>query len=248
MDVIPVLDVARGQVVRARAGKRESYAPLVTPFARTSQPADVALGLARLHSFRKYYIADLDGIEGRGRNVHLVPTLSQVMRRVELWVDAGTGSRGAARAVLAAPVTTLVIGSESLETVGELVEMQREAQHRTVLSLDFRGDDFMGPHHLLDDASCWPERVIVMTLERIGGNSGPDIARLKSIIEMAGKRRVFAAGGVRDRGDLEALRDAGAAGVLLASALHDKKITADDLNEITGREVRHSNSEVTVNR
>jgi phosphoribosylformimino-5-aminoimidazole carboxamide ribotide isomerase len=52
---------------------------------------------------------------------------------------------------------------------------------------------------------------------------------------MAGpKRRVYAAGGVRDMDDVRALRDAGASGVLVATALHEGKIKAGDLEEIAG--------------
>ncbi len=103
-----------------------------------------------------------------------------------------------------------------------------------ILSLDFRGDEFQGPREILDNAEAWPDRVIVMTLARVGANEGPDYALLKSIIARAGARRVFAAGGVRGRDDLLALRDAGAAGVLIASALHDGKIKTGDLDEIAG--------------
>lgn len=235
MDVIPVLDVARGQVVRARAGERAQYAAIKTPLARSSDPADVARGLARLFAFRTYYIADLDGIEGRGRNARVIPDISRALPRAEIWVDAGTGSRGAARSVLAAPVATLVIGSESLETAGELGDIVLEAPKRTVLSLDFRGDTFLGPDELLDDVSLWPDRVIVMTLSRVGGDEGPDLTRLADIIAKAGLRKVYAAGGVRNVDDLAAIRACGAAGALIASALHDKKITADDLLRVTGR-------------
>ena len=50
----------------------------------------------------------------------------------------------------------------------------------------------------------------------------------------AGKRRIYAAGGVRDRADIVALRAAGAAGVLVATALHAGTLKAGDLNEIAG--------------
>lgn len=235
MDVIPVLDVARGQVVRARAGDRARYTPIETSLATSSGPADVARALARLFAFRRYYIADLDGIEGRGRNGQLVHDISRVLPRAEIWLDAGTGSRGAARSVLAAPVTTLVIGSESLETAGEMADIVQEAPKRTVLSLDFRGDTFLGPDALLNDVSLWPDRVIVMTLSRVGGDEGPDLTRLADIIAKAGARKVYAAGGVRNVDDLAAIHASGAAGALIASALHDKKITADDLLRVTGR-------------
>jgi phosphoribosylformimino-5-aminoimidazole carboxamide ribotide isomerase len=103
-----------------------------------------------------------------------------------------------------------------------------------VLSLDFHGDRFAGPSEILADAACWPDRVIVMTLARVGSGSGPDLARLAEVVARAGARSVYAAGGVRDRADVEALRLAGVAGVLVASALHADKITAGDLKAIAG--------------
>lgn len=235
MDVIPVLDVVHGQVVRAVRGERANYQPIVTALAKGSDPADVARGLHKLYPFRKIYIADLDGIEGRGRNLHLVPALSAALRNAEIWIDAGTASRGSARAVLAAPVTTLVIGSESLETAATLKDILAEAPARTVLSLDFRDDEFMGPTALLKDSSLWPSRVIVMTLGRVGSDEGPDIARIKAFAAQSQGRKIYAAGGIRNRADLEAVKAAGAAGALIASALHAQKISAGDLKEIAGR-------------
>jgi HisA/HisF family protein len=235
VDVIPVIDVAHGQVVRAMKGERSGYRPIESPLAASSEPADVARGLARFFPFHKLYLADLDGIEGRGRNTHVVPAISQVLPRAEIWIDAGTGSRGAARAVLAAPVATLVVGSESLETVRVWEDIRGEAPTRTVLSLDFKNGEFMGPDEMLEDSSLWPSRVIVMMLDRVGANEGPDIEKLEGIISRARGRRIYAAGGVRDRSDLDEIRKVGVAGALIASALHAGKISADDLKEVAGR-------------
>ncbi|MGQ0456594.1 MAG: HisA/HisF-related TIM barrel protein [Hyphomicrobium sp.] len=235
MDVIPVLDVQGGQVVRAVQGDRGAYRPLVTPLAATSDPVDVATGLRALYPFRRLYVADLDGIAGRGRNGRLTPALSRIFGGADIWVDAGTGSRGAARAVLAAPVATLVIGSESLESLKAAKEILAEAPQRSVLSLDFRGDEFMGPDALLSDASLWPSRVIVMTLGRVGAEEGPDLDRIGAIAKQGHGRKIYAAGGVRHLDDLKAIRAAGAAGALVSTALHSAKISAGDLKEIAGR-------------
>jgi HisA/HisF family protein len=236
VDVIPVIDVAHGRVVLAFKGERSGYRPLETPLApASSEPADVARGLSKLFHFQKLYLADLDGIEGRGRNTHIVPALSQVLPRAEIWIDAGTGCRSAARSVLAAPVATLVVGTESVETVRVWQDIAGEAPGRTVLSLDFRKGEFMGPHAMLTDASLWPSRVIVMTLDRVGANAGPDVERLQDIVGRANGRRVYAAGGVRDRRDLDEIRKIGVSGALVASALHSGNISADDLKEIAGR-------------
>lgn len=235
MDVIPVIDVARGEVVRAVRGDRSAYQPLISPLAEGSDPSVIAAGLKSIFPFSKFYVADLDGIEGRGRNVHLVPALSRVLGGAEIWIDAGTASRGAARAVLAAPIATLVVGSESLETVAAAKDILSEAPKRSVLSLDFRGDEFMGPKALIADASLWPDRIVAMTLARVGSNDGPDIERLLAIKTMGRGRKIYAAGGIRNKADIIALRDAGAAGALVSTALHGQKISAGDLKEIAGR-------------
>ena len=238
MDVIPVIDVALGKVVRAARGDRANYKPIETRLAPGSDPAAIAKGYRSLYPFRRIYVADLDGIEGRGRNVHLVPAISAVFSGAEIWIDAGTSSRGAARPVLAAPVTTLVIGSETLERAADFKDIVAEAPGRVVLSLDFRGEEFMGPEALLRDPSLWPSRLIVMTLARVGTGQGPDVARIADIAARGGPgRKIYAAGGIRDRADLEAARTAGAFGALTASALHDGKISAGDLKEIAGRKV-----------
>jgi len=235
MDIIPVIDVQHGAAVRATGGRREGYGPLVTPLAEGSDPVAVALGLRSLFPFPILYVADLDGIEGRGRNADLARALAAALPGVDLWVDDGATARDAHARSPASSGAISVLGSESLKGEDELAALRALPHESYVLSLDFRGDRFDGPPALLADAGCWPGRVIVMTLARVGSSAGPDVLRIADIVGRAGKRRVYAAGGVRDRDDIEALRAAGAAGVLLATALHSGTITAGDLMMIAGR-------------
>jgi phosphoribosylformimino-5-aminoimidazole carboxamide ribotide isomerase len=100
---------------------------------------------------------------------------------------------------------------------------------RVALSLDFREERFLGDRAMLEDARRWPQRVIVMTLARVGAGKGPDVSRLADIVSRAQGRRVYAAGGVRNAHDLDALEAAGAAGALVATALHEGRLTSDDL-------------------
>ena len=130
-----------------------------------------------------------------------------------------------------------VIGSETLLAAGACQSMLggRPLNRSGILSLDFHGLTFMGPPELLAYPSMWPGAVIVMTLANVGRGDGPDLKRVASVALMAGpSRRVFAAGGVRHMDDIRALRDAGAAGVLVATALHQGKIKAGDLELIAG--------------
>ena len=230
MDVIPVIDVRHGVAVHARQGRRSDYLPLKTPLAQGSDPVAVARGFLSLFPVRTLYVADLDGIEGRGRDAELAGRLAAAMPGVALWIDDGALS-DEARPGGVVPV----VGSESLAGANDVERLGDEPPDRFVLSLDFRGDSFLGPQALLDNAACWPQRVIVMTLARVGAGAGPDLQRVAGIVARAGARRVYAAGGVRYLKDLEALRAAGAAGALVATALHAGTITAGDLVEIAGR-------------
>jgi phosphoribosylformimino-5-aminoimidazole carboxamide ribotide isomerase len=210
MDIIPVIDLKGGEVVHARQGRRDEYRPIQTSLSATSAPRDVVAGLLRLHPFRALYVADLDAIEGRGDNLAALATLPPGL---DVWLDAGVRDEAGAAAW-----RTIVLGSESQADTRLL--RARGADPRIVLSLDFRGDAFQGPPEILADPALWPERVIVMTLARVGAGQGPDLARLAEIVARAGGRRVYAAGGVRDAGDLQAAASCGAAGALVATALH----------------------------
>jgi phosphoribosylformimino-5-aminoimidazole carboxamide ribotide isomerase len=74
--------------------------------------------------------------------------------------------------------------------------------------------------------------VIAMTLDRVGSHAGPDLGRLRAIKDLAGRREVYAAGGVRDAADLRALQEASIAGALVATSLHNGRITSADLRAL----------------
>lgn len=235
MHIIPVIDVRHGIAVRAVAGDRTNYRPLQTPLVTAKaaysprgsdemlSPETVAGGYRDLYPFDTIYVADLDGIEGRGRNPLLPQSLARALPDVEFWIDAGL------RQPQSGSGETAVIGSETIEQ-HDLASIPRTA----VLSLDFRGSAFLGPSDLLSRKELWPDRIVVMTLANVGRDAGPDLARIAEIAALAPQSRVYAAGGIRDIEDLRAARGAGAHGALIASALHAQKIKADDLEEIIG--------------
>ena len=68
-----------------------------------------------------------------------------------------------------------------------------------------------------------------MTLARVGSGAGPDLDRLRAIREIAAGRDIYAAGGVRDSADLAVLKRAGISGALVATSLHDGRLTGSDL-------------------
>lgn len=238
MQVVPVIDIRGGVAVAAVRGDRALYRPLETPLAGSADPVAVAAGLRSLFPFATLYVADLDGIERGTPHVATQAHLAEAWSGTEIWIDDGsTDSRTVdpliKNELLRPLIKSHVLGSESLRSLADYEPAREAAGLTTPLSLDFRGDDFIGPPELLANAALWPDRVIVMTLARVGSGEGPDLARLRAIIARAGARSVFAAGGVRDAGDLIALRDIGAAGALVATALHQGRITTHDLEMLS---------------
>jgi HisA/HisF family protein len=229
MQVIPVIDIRNGAVVRAVAGRRDQYAPIETALAPSSAPLDVARGLLSLHSFETLYIADLDAIEGRCEASVAIWEICEVFPHVDLWVDAGMKGWEAPTRMREWRIAP-VLGSESCGDASMASAMR--ADPRAILSLDFLGERFLGDSRLQDCDALWPQRLIVMTLSRVGAGAGPDVARVREFARRAQGRRVYAAGGVRGVDDLTALSDAGAAGALVATALHDGRLTPEDLRRL----------------
>jgi phosphoribosylformimino-5-aminoimidazole carboxamide ribotide isomerase len=227
MNIVPVLDLRGGVVVRAQMGERHRYQPIASPLSPTSNPADVMRGLLSVHPFTTFYFADLDAIEGTGCNEPVLHRLRVEFPALAFWVDNGVADVEAAKRWLEAGLGDLVVGSESQKD-GELLR-DLAGHDRTVMSLDFRGDTFQGPPALLDDNGAWPQRLIVMTLARVGSGAGPDLDRLCAIRDAAPGRDIYAAGGVRDGADLAALRNAGMAGALVATSLHDGRLRSSDI-------------------
>jgi len=225
LDLIPVLDLMGGQVVRARAGRRDEYRALESVLCRSSRPEAVLDGLLGCYPFRRLYVADLDAILQRGDHRATLERLRRSHPELELWVDAGFADLAAAQNWQASGLGRAVLGSESVTDVPESEAWRGDG----ILSLDFRGDQFIGPDSLLQAPAAWPAQVIVMTLARVGAGLGPDLARLAQLQAMRPDCRLYAAGGVRHADDLNRLAESGVAGVLLASALHDGALSRAEL-------------------
>lgn len=223
MHIIPVIDIRNGVVVRAVAGDRQNYRPLVSPLAATPTPRDVAQGLLAFHPFDTLYIADLDAIEARGDNRAAIVALAHSLPQTRFWIDAGASTAKDAASFLAPDNVDIVVGSESLASAQDVASFNPA---RSILSLDFRGESFLGPEQLLTAPALWPARVIAMTLAHIGMNAGPDEARLAAI-RATGARALYAAGGVRGEADLLRLKERGVFGALVASALHDGALSTE---------------------
>lgn len=227
-ELIPVIDLMGGQVVRGVGGKRELYRPIESRLARGAAPLDLVAALLDLHPFERLYIADLDAIQSVGSHAAVVEAIARRFPSLELWLDAGCATLEALERARLLPRTVSILGSESQQDTA-LVEQAGEAW---ILSLDQKEGRTLDPAGLFERPALWPSRVIAMALSKVGSDAGPDLEGIDDLLALARHRRVYAAGGVRHEGDIAALMGVGAAGVLLASALHDGRLSAATLNRL----------------
>lgn len=210
MRVIPVIDIRGGVAVHARRGRREEYAPLQP----TADPVAVATALCERCATTTLYVADLDAIERREPNDAVLRALAAI---ADVWLDAGTTEVSGVRRV---------IGTESLTDLpsGPLV-----------LSVDLRNGRLISPRPELDgrDATAAAPlaralgvtELLVIDLALVGSGAGPPLAAVRALAAALPGVEIYAGGGVRGDADLHALEAAGATGALVATALHEGRLT-----------------------
>ncbi len=243
MHIIPVIDLRAGLAVAACRGVRSEYQPLATRLCPDGSALALVATYRELFGFQTIYIADLDAIEGTGNNAQLIDTLARGWPQGEIWCDCGTAAASIPALDTAHPTRTkkntqknaeirIVLGSESQNDESLLHDLAMTRPRDFILSLDFSDHVFLGPARLEKDVSCWPERVIIMALNRVGTKGGPGLDRLARLVERAQGRQVYAAGGIRNINDLKALASIGVTGALVATALHDGSFSPLDSTEL----------------
>jgi phosphoribosylformimino-5-aminoimidazole carboxamide ribotide isomerase len=228
MRVVGVIDLKGGTAVHAVRGERERYRPVGDPLSLARRFRD-ALGLDEL------YVADLDAIAGGGWNDTVIRALT---REARVMVDAGVSEPERARALLDLGVDRVVVGTETLADADALDRLLPEA----VLSVDLRDGRALSPDPRLAGLPALDavERLnrtglreaIVLDLARVGSGAGPDVGLIAELHAAFPALELLAGGGVRDVEDLRALGDAGAAGALVATALHGGVIGPRELAEL----------------
>jgi phosphoribosylformimino-5-aminoimidazole carboxamide ribotide isomerase len=249
MQIIPVLDLARGRAVLAQAGDRSRYEPVQSVLAPDAGGDPVALlrGFRQRLGVNECYIADLDAIQGGVLQRTLIRELAQFETGFSgpLLIDAGANRPGGAMEVLSCGASEVVIGLESLLAFADLAAIvEQVGPNRVVFSLDLRlGMPIM--HPALQDASGTPDPIelasqavdagvrslVILDLARVGTGCGVELGRLEALRRRFPEIRLMAGGGVLARRDLERMRDVGCDGALLASAIHAGRITAGDLSD-----------------
>lgn len=227
MKIIPVIDLKNGVVVHARQGNRDHYQPINSVLCESANIFLVIAAFLKIYAFDTMYIADLNAITQQGDNNHLIIEVLSRFPLITFWIDQGERKYDTNNPDNYLPV----LGSESYRN--DSIPDLKAYNNNFILSLDYANSTALGATSLFSDDSLWPNNLIIMTLERVGSNNGPDFDKLTDFCRQYPDKNFIAAGGIRNKLDLIALSRVGIHQALIASALHSGAIKAKDIAEIT---------------
>lgn len=242
MDVLPVLDLLNSIVVRGIAGRRTEYQPIRSLLTDSHRPMDVARAIRARFGFDRYYVADLDAIVQRRPNWDTYDQLLDDGFR--LMVDAGIERVSDAMRICRCGAEPIV-GLESCAGPQHLAELVSGTDGQLTFSLDLlagqpqfargmQGWDARPIRIARQAVQAGVTKMIVLDLADVGTSSGGQTDALcRSLREEFPQVHLIGGGGVRGLDDLRRWMRLGAGGVLVASALHDERLTPAQIRSLS---------------
>ena len=226
-EVVPAVDMQDGEVVQLVQGERGTEKRYGDPVAAAKRWVDA--GAETLH------LVDLDGaFEGERENADAVEA---VVDAVDVPVQLGGGIRTAADAtdLLDRGVERVILGTAAVEEPELVAEISEAYPGRVMVSLDARDGEVVVSGWTegtgLDPAAAASRyeelgagSILFTDVDVEGKQEGVQTEVTKRVVD-AVDVPVVASGGVASLDDVRALKDAGAAAVVVGTALYEGTFT-----------------------
>ncbi len=225
--VIPAIDIQEGTVVQLVGGERGTETEYGAP--GTAARRWVNAGADRLH------VVDLDGaFAGERRNAD---EIDAILDAVDVPVQLGGGIRTAAdaRTLLEQGVDAVILGTAALEDPSLVEALAAEYGDRIIVSLDASdgevvvegwttGTGIAPAEAAARYADLGAGAVLFTDVDVEGQLAGVRVEGVRELVETV-SIPIIASGGVDGLEDLRALREAGAAGAVVGTALYEGRFS-----------------------
>jgi phosphoribosylformimino-5-aminoimidazole carboxamide ribotide isomerase len=233
-EVVPAVDMQDGEVVQLVQGELGTEKRYGDPVEAARRWIDA--GAETLH------LVDLDGaFEGERKNA---PAVEAILDAVDVEVQLGGGIRTADDAVdlLDRGVDRVILGTAAVENPDVVAEISEVYPGRVMVSLDARGDEVVVSGWTegtgLDPAEAATRyqelgagAILFTDVDVEGKLEGVQVDRVRRVVD-AVDIPVVASGGVATLDDVRALKDAGAAAVVVGTALYEGAFTLEAARDI----------------
>lgn len=221
---IPVIDLKQHQAVSGKSGMRDTYQPLKTVFAPSSNPVDIAQGL-RLNGADEMYIADLDLIESNGHNINDIKMVNTI---IPVMFDGGVKNCESFEFFLDYAFK-VIVPTETLESVAEIEKIfEKYPKERIVVSVDTKDNELLAKHLDLSMSQLKeilvrldPNEIILLDITGVGTEKGYNKKLLDEFEDL--KDKLIIAGGL-NKDSLTELESLGIKKVLIGTSLHSGEV------------------------
>ena len=221
---IPVIDLKQHQAVSGKSGMRDTYQPLNTVFAPSSNPVEIAQGL-KLNGADEMYIADLDLIESDGHNINDIKMVNTI---IPVMFDGGVKNLESFEFFLDYAYK-IIIPTETLESIEEMEEIfEKYPKERIVISVDTKNSELLAKHLDLSLSELKdilvrlnPNEIILLDITGVGTEKGYNKKLLEEFSEL--KDKLIIAGGL-NKDSLVELESLGIKKVLIGTSLHSGEV------------------------
>lgn len=221
---IPVIDLMQGQAVSGKSGMRDTYTPLRTVFAPSSNPVDIAQGL-KLNGADEMYIADLDLIEAHGHNINDIKMVNTILPVI---FDGGVKNCEAFEFFLDYAYK-VIVPSETLESIDEMKRIfEKFPKERIVVSVDIKDNELLSKNLDLNLSELKeilkeldPNEIILLDITGVGTEKGYNEKLLNEFSDL--KDKLIIAGGL-NKNSLNELESIGIKKVLMGTSLHSGEV------------------------
>lgn len=221
---IPVIDLKQNQAVSGKSGMRDTYQPLNTVFAPTSNPVDIANGL-KLNGADEMYIADLDLIESDGHNINDIKMVNTIL---PVMFDGGVKNCEAFEFFLDYAYK-VIVPTETIESISEMEKIfEKYPKERIVVSIDVKDNELLSKNLDLSLSEFKeelkklnPNEIILLDISGVGTQKGYNTKLLDEFKEF--KNQLIIAGGL-NKESLNELDSLGIKKVLVGTSLHSGEV------------------------
>ncbi|WP_136592449.1 1-(5-phosphoribosyl)-5-[(5-phosphoribosylamino)methylideneamino]imidazole-4-carboxamide isomerase [Salinigranum halophilum] len=232
-EVVPAVDMQDGEVVQLVQGERGTEKRYGDPVEAARRWVDS--GARTLH------LVDLDGaFEGERKNAAAVEA---IVDAVDVPVQLGGGIRTAAdaRDLLDSGVDRVILGTAAVNDPDIVADISETHPESVVVSLDAKAGEVVIEGwtegtgiHPADAAGRYADRgaagILFTDVDVEGQLEGVNTDAVEAVVD-AVDIPVIASGGVATLSDVVSLRDAGAAAVVVGTALYEGRFTLDAARE-----------------
>lgn len=221
---IPVIDLKQHQAVSGKSGMRDTYQPLNTVFALSSNPVEIAQGL-KLNGADEMYIADLDLIESQGHNITDIKMVNTI---IPVMFDGGVKNCESFEFFLEYAYK-IIIPTETLESIEEMERIfEKYPKERIVVSVDTKNSELLAKHLDLSLSELKdilirldPNEIILLDITGVGTEKGYNKKLLDEFSQL--KDKLIIAGGL-NKDSLNELESLGIKKVLMGTSLHSGEV------------------------